>query len=68
MCHMNSLQVIGATEAAKLLKVSRAHIPRLVEAGDLSPVGKLGARGILVFDATEVDRVAQERAGKTVES
>lgn len=61
---MTHLDMMGTADAAKRLGVNRSHIPRLVESGELSPLGTLGPRGIFVFDANEIERVAAARAGR----
>lgn len=63
---MRPQTLISAQEVARRLNVDRSTITRRVQAGSLSPAGKLdGATGAYVFDADEIDRMIQKkRAGQ----
>ncbi|WP_055121359.1 helix-turn-helix domain-containing protein [Corynebacterium oculi] len=57
---MRHLDLIGTTEAAKILHQTRTTIARRVASGDLHPVGSIGPRKIHVFDRAEIERIANE--------
>lgn len=59
---MTLKELIGTNEAARLLGVTRATINRWANSGTLTPAGELGARGIRVFDRSEVERLAAAEA------
>ncbi|WP_425292157.1 helix-turn-helix domain-containing protein [Corynebacterium mastitidis] len=56
---MDHPDLIGSTEAAKILGQTRVTIARRVASGDLRPVGRIGRRGIHVFDRAEIERLAE---------
>lgn len=62
MIHMNHLDLIGTTEAAKILRQTRTTVARRVANGDLHPVGSIGPRQIHVFDRAEIERLAESEA------
>lgn len=59
---MSTTQIIGATEAAKLLGLSRSGFNRRVNTGRIKPMGELGNRAAYVFDRAEIERLAAEEA------
>lgn len=59
---MSNLDVIGATDAAKLLGVARSTIAARVQSGTLTPTARVGKRGTFVFDRAEIERLAAEGA------
>lgn len=54
--------LIGTTDAAIHLGLSKSAVTNLVNQGKLTPIGLLGTRGIRVFRYVDVDALAQERA------
>lgn len=58
MCHMKQLKLIGASDAARILGVTRAHVNRLVATGKINPAARLGKRGVNVFDQLEIEALA----------
>lgn len=58
---MASYELIGATDAARLLGLSRPGLHRRVKEGRLTPLGTVGKRGTYVFDRAEIDRLAAEQ-------
>lgn len=50
--------LIGAEEAAARLGISRNGVQSRVRDGRLRPAAVVGKRGVLVFFATEIDRIA----------
>ena len=57
---MSSLQLIGATDAARLLGVSRSGFDLKCQRGEVKAQGRIGKRGIRVFDRAEIERIAAE--------
>lgn len=53
-------ELVGASDAAKLLGLSRSGLHRRVEHGQLTPLGRIGKRGITVFDRAEIEALAKE--------
>lgn len=54
--------LIGSAEAGRLLGLTRNGVNRRVDAGQLIPVGRIGRRGIHVFDRAEIERLAESEA------
>lgn len=59
MC-MNNFRLMGGPDAAKRLGVTRATVNRWAEAGRIPALGRVGERGIWVFDHDAIERVAME--------
>ena len=57
---MSTTQIIGATEAAKLLGLSRSGFNRRVNTGRIKPLGELGNRAAYVFDRAAIEAIAQQ--------
>jgi len=56
--------LIGATEAARILEVTRTHLTRLVRAGSLPVALKLdGKTGAYLFDRSAVEDLRSARDG-----
>lgn len=54
--------LIGSTEAARILNIDKATLTRWVAAGDLTPAHKLpGKNGAMLFHRADIDRLARER-------
>lgn len=64
---MSNIELIGATEAAKTLGLSRPGFNLRIKNGQVSPVGRVGKRGTYVFDRSEVERLAAESKGARVD-
>lgn len=57
------INLIGTQDATRLLSMSRRDVVRLVERGELVPVGKLpGTTGAYLFDPNDVAALAAARA------
>lgn len=51
--------LIGTTQASRILNLSPATVARWAGDGTLTPVGRLGGRrGALIFDRTQVEELA----------
>ncbi|WP_156801754.1 helix-turn-helix transcriptional regulator [Corynebacterium mastitidis] len=59
---MTTTELIGSAEAGRLLGLSRNGVNRRVENGTLTPAGRIGRRGIHVFDRAEIERLAESEA------
>ena len=59
-----SKTLIGTTETAALLGLSRAAVNKRVAAGTLVPAGEVGPRAIRVFDRAEIERLAEKEKAK----
>ena len=56
------INLYGTHQTAEVLEVSRRDVVRLVERGDLTPVGKLpGTTGAYLFDPADVEALAATR-------
>ena len=55
---MSDKELIGTREVARLLRCSRATAVARVHNGELTPVGKIGPRGIYVFARDEIEALA----------
>lgn len=53
--------LIGTSESSQILKVHPATVTRMAEDGRLTPVGRLGDGGALIFDRADVERLARDR-------
>lgn len=62
---MTTKVLIGSAEAGRLLGLTRNGVNRRVDAGQLIPVGRIGRRGIRVFDRAEIERIAEKDARTT---
>lgn len=55
--------LIGSTEATRLLRVDKATISRWVASGTLTPAAKLpGRNGAFLFRRADIESLAAERA------
>ena len=59
---MATLDLIGASEAAKLLGLSRAGLNKRVNEGRLKAAARVGKRCINVFDRAEIEKLAREES------
>lgn len=56
------LTLVNSADAAQRIGVSRSTLQRMVNLGQLRPVGKgPGLRGAYLFDAADIDRVADAK-------
>ena len=56
------LDLVGSSDAAKILGVHPATVTRLVDSGDLTPAGRLGGdSGAFVFHRADVEKLAEKR-------
>ena len=58
---MSKYELVGATDAARIIGISRAGLQNAVKDGKVNPAARIGKRGILVFDRAEIDRLAAEQ-------
>lgn len=58
MSHMTLNELIGTTEAARILGLSRNGLNRRVTAGLICPIGEIGKRGIRVYRRAEIEALA----------
>lgn len=58
---MSSYELIGATDAARILGISRAAFQLIVTDGKVEPAARIGKRGIFVFDRADIERLAAEK-------
>lgn len=57
----NVIDLIGTTDAAKLLGLTRQGLQRRIAQGKLTPTGKLsGTRGPYLFDRSQILALANE--------
>lgn len=59
---MSSNELIGATEAAAVLGMSRPGFNLRVKNGHIAPIGRIGKRGTYVFNRSEIEALAAEEA------
>lgn len=64
MMLMSETELIGTADAAQLLGIGRATVHRWAESGRLNQVGKLGKRGVRVFDRAEIEEMARREKGE----
>lgn len=55
------LDLVGTSDAAKILGVHPATVTRLVDSDQLKPAGQLGG-GAFVFNRADVEALAEKRA------
>lgn len=66
MTHSETLDLVGSSEAARILMVHPATVTRLVESDQLKPVGRLGGgSGAFIFKRADVDQLAEDRKPST---
>lgn len=58
---MSNLNLIGATEVAKILGISRGTVHTWIHAGKVPVVGTIGSRNVYAFDRAAVEEVAKKR-------
>ena len=58
---MSSNEFIGATEAARVLGMSRPGFNLRVKRGEIAPVGRVGKRGTYIFDRSEILLMASKK-------
>lgn len=54
-----STDLIGTTEAAKILGLTREGVRKRIISGALTPHSTIGTRGINVFDRAEIEALAE---------
>lgn len=60
----NPDELIGSSEAASIIGVSRATLTRWVQSGEIEPAKKLpGLTGAALFERADIDAKAAERKG-----
>lgn len=65
---MTSSNLLATGDVATRLGIDRRTVIQRVAAGRLSPVGKLpGPRGAYLFDAEQIDRLAEDAAPSEME-
>lgn len=65
----NDEALIGATEAASDLGVSKDTLIRMIARGDITPVHKLpGDNGAYLFHRADVERLAEAKVAPTTEA
>lgn len=60
---MYKYDLIGVTEAAAILGLTKTGIIARVNEGRMTPAAQIGKRGVLVFDRAEVEALAAEKQG-----
>lgn len=61
---MTIKKLIGAAEAARKLGLSRSGFNRRIHVGAVVPIGKIGPRGINIFDAEYIEKLAEIEKAK----
>ncbi|AVM64320.1 hypothetical protein C3V38_07870 [Dietzia sp. oral taxon 368] len=56
-------ELIGASEAARILGVARQTVARQANDGLLPTLGRIGPREAFVFQRSSIEALAAERAG-----
>ena len=62
----NPPDLIGTSDAAKILRVTSVTVTRWAASGDLTPAGRLGS-GAFVFNRIDVEKLAAERESAAAE-
>lgn len=58
---MGQTALIGSSEAAKILGISRSYFHHKVKAGEIAPVAKLpGSTGVYLFSTELINQMARE--------
>lgn len=55
-------KLIGTSETALLLGISRASVNKRVNDGKLKPAGEIGPRGIRLFNRADIEKLAEAEA------
>lgn len=58
---MTTSDLVGITEAAQILGLTRQGVLRRVKRGALTPVANIGNRGINVFARCEIEQLASKK-------
>lgn len=59
---METTELVGTREATAILNVTMASVRNLTHAGHLTPVGRVGKRGVFIYRRDDVEALAQKRA------
>ncbi|MDK4326177.1 helix-turn-helix domain-containing protein [Corynebacterium propinquum] len=59
---MTQIDLIGSSEAADLLGIHRNSLNYHVKRGEITPVARLGKRGIAVFARKDIEDFAESKA------
>ncbi|MFS0289123.1 hypothetical protein ACL1FZ_08495 [Corynebacterium striatum] len=61
---MTTKELIGATDAAGLLGLSRAGFNLKCQRGEIMTAGRIGKRGVRVFDREYIEGLAENKGEK----